>query len=360
MATLDLHLHSGLRAFALDVELTLGAETLALAGPSGAGKTTVLRMVAGLARPERGRILAGEDAWLDTGRGVDLRPERRAVGLVPQEYALFPHLSVEENVGFADPARAAELMARFGIAHLAGERPARLSGGERQRVALARALARQPKVLLLDEPLAALDAQTRRRVRDELGEMLRELAIPTLMVTHDIGDAAALADRVAVLVDGRVRQVGSPGDLYAEPADAFVAAFTGANVLAGVARSVDGGCVVALDDGGELGSVFAVDGRVAVAFQPWEVALRGGGAGTSGGEGAGLGARGGGGEGGDGAGPHLGHGAIRARVSSVTPLGPRSRVHAGPFVAEVEGEPFLRGDEVVVSVDPERVRPLPL
>jgi ABC-type sulfate/molybdate transport systems ATPase subunit len=275
---------------------------------------------------------------------------------VPQEYALFPHLSVEANVGFADPARAQELMARFGIAHLAGERPARLSGGERQRVALARALARQPKVLLLDEPLAALDAQTRRRVRDELGEMLRELAIPTLLVTHDAGDAAALADRVAVLVDGRIRQVGSPGDLYAEPADPFVAAFTGANVLAGVARRVDGGCVVALDDGGELGSRFGAEGRVAVAFQPWDVSV----ARVGELEGAERGVRDSGGEGGASAGRALGCAGIRARVSGVTPLGPRSRVHAGPFVAEVEGEPFVRGDEVVVSVDPERVRPLPL
>jgi len=199
-----------------------------LAGPSGAGKTSVLRVIAGLARPRHGRVAFGEELWLDTDCGIDVAPERRSVGLVPQDYALFPHLSVAANVGFADPAAADGLMRRLGIAALANERPGSLSGGERQRVALARALARKPAVLALDEPLAALDAQTRRAVRGELAMVLDDLGIPALIVTHDFEDACALASRVAVLVDGTIRQVGTPAELVASPADPFVAAFTGA------------------------------------------------------------------------------------------------------------------------------------
>lgn len=198
-----------------------------MAGPSGAGKTSVLRVIAGLVRPDRGLVACGDDVWLDTERGVDRPPERRSVGLVPQDYALFPHMSVASNVGFADPAAADRLLERFGIAPLADERPDRLSGGERQRVAVARALARNPAVLALDEPLAALDAQTRRAVRTELAAILAGLNVPTLIVTHDFDDARALASRVAVLVDGTIRQVGTPDELISRPADAFVAAFTG-------------------------------------------------------------------------------------------------------------------------------------
>ena len=157
---------------------------------------------------------------------------------MPQEYALFPHLTAAANVGFADQRRAPALMDRLGISHLADARPDHLSGGERQRVALARALVRDPRVLALDEPLAALDAQTRRTIRHELSGLLRELAIPTLLVTHDFHDAAVLADRVAILADGRLRQTATPAELVSAPADAFVAAFTGANVLPGSARRV--------------------------------------------------------------------------------------------------------------------------
>ena len=175
-------------------------------------------------------------AWLDTDAGVDLPPERRSVGLVFQEYALFPHLDVRRNVGFGGRGRVDELLERFRISHLAGARPGDLSGGERQRVALARALARNPAVLLLDEPLSALDAHTRGVVRGELAELLAELGLPTLLVTHDFEDAAALADRVGVIVEGRILQLGAAAELLAAPADAFVASFTGANVLRGAAR----------------------------------------------------------------------------------------------------------------------------
>ena len=147
-----------LRSFQLELELEVDRETVALVGPSGAGKTSVLRAIAGLLRPEQGRVALGDDVWLDTGAGISLRPERRSVGLVFQEYALFPHMTVAENVAYAGPRRAGELMEQLGIAGLGNARPGELSGGERQRVALARARARDPAVLLLDEPLAALDA----------------------------------------------------------------------------------------------------------------------------------------------------------------------------------------------------------
>jgi molybdate transport system ATP-binding protein len=259
-----------LRDFELAVELVVAAgETVALVGPSGAGKTTVLRAVAGLVRPERGSIDCGE-TWFD-GR-VDRRPEDRSVGLVFQEYALFPHLSVEKNVSFGGPLDG--LLDRFHIAHLAHARPSELSGGERQRVALARALARRPRVLLLDEPMSALDPHTRADVRAELRALLQELALPTLLVTHDFEDAAALADRVGVLVEGKLRQVAAPSDLVAEPADAFVAALAGGNLLHGVARPLPTGLTeIELDRGGVCYSSDVRKGPVAVLVYPWDVSL---------------------------------------------------------------------------------------
>ncbi|HET8606702.1 MAG TPA: ATP-binding cassette domain-containing protein, partial [Gaiellaceae bacterium] len=171
MAALAADFTLPLRALDLDVALSV-ARTTALVGPSGAGKSSVLRTIAGLARPRRGRVALGGETWLDTERRVWRAPHERRVGLVFQEYALFPHLSVRDNVGFGGRRRADELMERFRVAQLADARPAELSGGERQRVALARALARDPGVLLLDEPLSALDAQTKQVVRAELQELL--------------------------------------------------------------------------------------------------------------------------------------------------------------------------------------------
>ena len=274
MDTLDVRLDHPLRSFTLSVALELGRETLALVGPSGAGKSSVLRAIAGLLRPERGRVALGATTWFDSDGAVDLPPERRSVGLVFQEYALFPHLDVRRNVAFGGRERVDELLERFRISHLARARPGDLSGGERQRVALARALARDPAVLLLDEPLSALDAHTRGVVRGELAELLAELRLPTLIVTHDFEDAAALADRVGVIVEGRILQLGAAAELLATPADAFVASFTGANLLHGTARpGADGLTEVVLDTGGSAFSTDQAEGRVGLAVYPWEVSL---------------------------------------------------------------------------------------
>jgi len=262
------------RGFDVGLALDVGRETVALVGPSGAGKTTVLRAIAGLVRPARGRIECDGEIWFDSDARVDRRPDERSVGLVFQDYALFPHLSVERNVGFGSRARVDELLERFGIRHLARARPRELSGGERQRVALARALAREPKALLLDEPTAALDAHTRAGVRAELGELLRELGLPALLVTHDFEDAAALADRIGVLVEGELRQVAAPADLVASPADGFVASLAGGTLVDGVARRTgDGLTEVRLEAGGTVYSTDEASGPVSVLVYPWEVSL---------------------------------------------------------------------------------------
>jgi molybdate transport system ATP-binding protein len=273
MASLRLDLSLPLRAFALELALEVGAETVALVGPSGAGKTSLLRSVAGLARPERGTISSDSDVWFDSVRGIDKRPEQRSVGFVFQEYALFPHLNVEQNVTFGG-GEADGLLRRLRIEHLADAKPAELSGGERQRVALARALARDPQVLLLDEPMAALDPHTRGAVRAELHDLLRELGLPALLVTHDFEDAVLLADRVGVLVDGRLRQLGAPAELLGTPADAFVATFAGANVLSGNAQpGADGLTTVRLADRTTIYSTDETFGDVDVVIYPWDVSL---------------------------------------------------------------------------------------
>jgi molybdate transport system ATP-binding protein len=214
------------RAFELHLTLTVGRAPVILVGPSGAGKTTLLRCVAGLERPAAGQIALGSDVWFDAAAGVNWAAEDRRVGYVPQGYALFAHLSVAANVRFASDRDRPDLLERFGLAHLARARPAQLSGGERQRVALARALARDPRVLLLDEPFGALDAITRQRVRDELADLLRTVRLPTLLVTHAFEDAIALGGEVGVLNHGQIVQFGSPQDLSAAPADELVAAIT--------------------------------------------------------------------------------------------------------------------------------------
>ena len=202
----------------------------------------MLRVAAGLVRPEHGLVEADGETWLDTRRGVDLPPERRSCGYVFQEYALFPQMSAWQNVayplrGSGRRERALALLERFGLAELADARPGTLSGGERQRVAVARALAREPEVLLLDEPLSALDARTRASAARELAAVLRVAEVPALLVTHDFSEAAQLGDRVGIIDAGRVLQEGTPSELAAAPRSAFVADFTGAVVLTGMASA---------------------------------------------------------------------------------------------------------------------------
>ncbi len=222
-----------------DVSLELEeGEVLVLLGPSGAGKTVLLDTVAGFHRPRAGRVhVSGTDVTL-------LPPEQRRLGVVFQEYALFPHMSVLENVSFGprargsrDASRNRKALERLGIAHLADRRPGSLSGGERQRVALARALVTEPRALLLDEPLSALDAPTRDELREELAAFLEDSGTATLYVTHDRAEAFVLADRVGLLFDGRLRQVGEVAEVLQEPRDVEVAAFLGMEVM-GIANVV--------------------------------------------------------------------------------------------------------------------------
>ena len=203
---------------------------IAIVGPNGAGKTSVLRMVLGALRPARGSVVLGDTTLFDRERGIELPIEQRALGYVPQHYALFPHLDVLGNVMYglaALPAgerrdRARAVMRELGIDGLAARRPRELSGGEAQRVALARALARDPRALLLDEPLAALDVGVRRAVRQSLARDLGRLALPTVLVTHDLADASALATTIVVVEGGKVVQQGTAAELAAAPATAFV------------------------------------------------------------------------------------------------------------------------------------------
>jgi len=328
LAVLALEADTALGALRLRLSLDVaGGECLALAGPSGAGKTSVLRIVAGLLAPDSGRVRCGGQTWLDTEHGLHTPPEGRRLGYLFQDYALFPNLSAWRNVayGMADTARsqrrelAMTLLERFGVASHAEARPATLSGGERQRVALARALARQPHALLLDEPLSALDARTRAHAGRELTALLAEAGVPAILVTHDFEEAALLADRVAVIDEGRVVQTGSAAELAAAPASSFVADLTGAVVLRGAAHpSAEGLTEVKLDGGGRLTSTDAARGRVAVTVHPWEISLEPTG------------------EAGGGSAQNL----LPATVTSVTPVGNRVRVallSPQPIVAEVTG-----------------------
>ena len=210
---LDLELEVVRDHFALDVALQLPPGPTVLVGPNGAGKSTLLRAILGAVPVRRGRIALDGRTLLDTARGLSLPTEERRVGWVPQEYALFPHLTVRENVAFGTPgpsgqARAEATLEQLALLPLATRRPGALSGGERQKVALARALAAGPGALLLDEPLAALDADTRETTRAFLAHTLRRLAIPSLVVTHDLRDLMALGAPLVLLESGRVRWTG--------------------------------------------------------------------------------------------------------------------------------------------------------
>jgi molybdate transport system ATP-binding protein len=307
-----------LRTFRLGLSFAIDS-TVALIGPSGAGKSTVLNAIAGLVKPAAGSIRCDEETWFDADRGVFVRPEDRRVGLVFQDYALFPHLTVRQNIEYARRHAADEYLERFRIGHLAGARPGNLSGGERQRVALARALARDPQILLLDEPLSALDAHTKIEVRTELQQLLAELEIPTLLVTHDFEDAAALAGHIGVLVEGELRQTGSATDLVAEPADAFVASFTGANILHGRPHSAGATTNgVRLEDGTLITTTDGAAGAAMLAVYPWDITIS-----TT----------------------HPNDSAmnvVEGAITAITELGNRARVTIGPLTAEITVDSLRR------------------
>lgn len=229
--SLFIHLRqTALIPLSLQLDVKAG-ELLALVGPSGSGKSTVLRSIAGLYQPQYGFIQCGHDIWLDTDRRMRESPQRRRTGLVFQDYSLFPHLTVFENIKIAmgqirSSMRYDEAMRLIDIVHLKGlehRYPHELSGGQQQRVAVARALARQPRVLLLDEPFSAVDQMTRQRLQNELARLRRQIDVPIILVTHDLSEASALADRICVLHNGKALQTSKPIELFSRPCSPQVA-----------------------------------------------------------------------------------------------------------------------------------------
>jgi molybdate transport system ATP-binding protein len=278
--SLEARLALALGRLVLEAELSVATgELVVLLGPNGAGKTTLLRALAGLVPLQRGRVALDGTVLDDVAAGAHVPTERRPVGFVFQDYLLFPHLSALENVAFGLRARglpkaearrrAAAWLERVGLAAHAGSRPRALSGGQAQRVALARAMVGDPRLLLLDEPLAALDAATRTEVRRDLRRHLASFDGTRLLVTHDPLEAIALADRLVVLEGGLVTQTGTPAQVSARPRSAYVAELVGINLFRGRAdgrsvRLAGGGTVVAADDH---------DGEVFAAVHPHAVAL---------------------------------------------------------------------------------------
>ncbi|MBI2942439.1 MAG: ABC transporter ATP-binding protein [Chloroflexi bacterium] len=248
---LDVDLDLQLGSFRLRARYAIGDELLVLFGPSGSGKSLTLQCLAGWLRPQRGRVVLNDRVLFDAGRRVDLPSSDRRIGYLVQSCGLFPHLSVVENIGYGlvgiarseRQRRVAELMDLMQLNGLADRHPAEISGGQQQRVALARALIIRPDLLLLDEPFSALDAGIRRYLRQELVVLRRRLGIPILFVTHDLGEAYALADRVAVYDAGQVLQIGDKGAVFDRPVSRDVALLTGT-------RNVFTGRVVVADETG--------------------------------------------------------------------------------------------------------------
>jgi molybdate transport system ATP-binding protein len=256
--------------FALDAALRLPldrASVTVLFGASGSGKTTLLRLLAGLDRPDAGTIHFGDQVWHDSSRGIHVPPERRRAGFLFQDYALFRHLTVSGNVAFgATGENALRMLAAFGLGEFAARYPRELSGGQQQRVALARALAAGPSLLLLDEPLSALDAGTRTRTRSELRRILRQSGVPSVVVTHDRMEAVALGDWMAVIAGGRIQQTGAVQEVFRRPVNSAVAESVGVeNILpARIVSRHNGLLTVAVGaaqldcvDSGESGAVLA-------------------------------------------------------------------------------------------------------
>jgi molybdate transport system ATP-binding protein len=255
-----------------------------LFGPSGSGKTTALRCLAGLDRPQHGYIRFGDETWFDASSGILVQPQRRQIGYLFQEYALFPHLTVDRNIAYGiryigdaeRRTRVAEITDLLGLAGLEDRYPHQLSGGQQQRVALARSLVCRPRLLLLDEPLSALDLPTREQLRHELRHWLTKLAVPGIMVTHDRVETLALGDHVVVMDHGCVRQSGPPQDVFSAPVDLAVARIVGVD-------NIERGKVVRMTDGLatiQVGSIelFAlsamhVSGQVSVCIRAEDVMM---------------------------------------------------------------------------------------
>lgn len=255
-----------------------------LFGPSGCGKTTVLRSLAGLEHPDAGRITFAGETWFDAAAQVCLPPQRRDIGFLFQDYALFPHLSVIENIAYGlrrvamgeRRRRVDEIIAAFQLDGLGGRLPHEISGGQQQRVALARTLVRRPRLLLLDEPLSALDAQLRDELRGRLRQLLRDFAVPTVVVTHDRTEAIALADQVVVIDGGRVLQTGTVADVFSRPADLTTARIVGVETVAvGEVVNVADGLATVRVGSAMLSATVSADGvrRVHVCIKGEDVAL---------------------------------------------------------------------------------------
>ena len=323
-----------------DIDLTIGdGEFFALLGPSGCGKTTTLRMIAGLDLPSEGRLrIFGTEVGMAP-------PDRRPVNTVFQAYALFPHMTVRQNIEFGlrmrrvkDPELSRRVAEATGMVRLAGmedRRPSQLSGGQQQRVALARALVNQPKVLLLDEPLGALDLKLRQEMQQELKALQREVGITFVLVTHDQEEALAMSERIGVMSEGRLLQVGSPQQIYEHPTSRFVADFIGRTNL--IEASVESATTVSLDNGVriEAATSLPAGSRVAVSLRPERIRLQPRGTAAPAGS------------------------SLDGEVRDTTYLGHAVvyEVTAGPVSVEVrvEGEasePFAAGDEVTVAWDP--------
>ncbi len=282
MLQVDVQAAIGRFALACDLRVEAG-HAVALVGASGAGKTSALRAIAGLVRPQRGSILYGKECWSDSERHIFVPPQGRSCGFVFAEYALFGHLTAFENVAFGMRAcgtarsfartRARELMERFGVLPLAGRAAASLSSGEMQRVAIARALATSPAVLLLDEPLSAIDVERRPPVREALLRHIVDSGTATVVVTHDPVEAMLFADQLIVLERGAVVQRGSASELRERPRSSYVAAFSGVNLYQGTAHPEAGGVSIVQINGTPLTILGSWTGHVAVVIDPDSIVL---------------------------------------------------------------------------------------
>jgi putative spermidine/putrescine transport system ATP-binding protein len=340
--------HYGNRTVLRDVSLSLQAgEFVSLLGPSGCGKTTLLRIVAGFDRPNSGRVvLEGQDI-------TDLAPAKRQMGMVFQAYSLFPNMSAEDNVRFgllvrrqagaAQQKRARELLELVGLGEHAAKYPHQLSGGQQQRVALARALAIQPALLLLDEPLSALDAKVRVQLRDEIRRIQQETGVTTLFVTHDQEEALSISDRVVVMHDGVLAQVGAPAAIYGEPESIFVARFVGAVAeLPGVVADGAAGMVTVLGSVVPANRARGMAAGTAVYFLLRPETVRLGAAGTNG----------------------MLHGVVIARTFFGATTSLRVQIAGGhdcvtAAMASSEAAGIAIGSTVAVNWDPEAPRLLP-